>query len=157
MHVDEMSCARRKCATASRLTSRELLIIRRAKSRGLTFSPSPSISAGITFVGGLSATSICQLEVGTIRKANSSPDKVSERINPPFSLSLSLALILRLFLARFQRNCFLVLAFPRLIQLLDSLFSLLYRCFPSITIVHDNSCKAACEILNVPHCCSCKL
>lgn len=138
----------------SRLTSRELLIIRRAKSRGLTFSPSPSISAGITFVGGLSATSICQLEVGTIRKANSSPDKVSERINPPF---LSLTLILPLFLARFQRNCFLVLAFPRSIQLLDSLFSLVYRCFPSITIVHDNSCKAACEILNVPHCCSCKL
>lgn len=81
----------------------------------------------------------------------------SLRENQPPLLSLSLILILPLFLARFQRNCFLVLAFPRLIQLLDSLFSLLYRCFPSITIVHDNSCKAACEILNVLHCCSCKL
>lgn len=90
-----------------------------AQSRGggglpffLPRSPFP-ISAGITFVGGLSATSICRLEVGTIRKASSRTKSLREnRPSLPPLTTITLSLSLFRARARFWRNCFFVLAFP---------------------------------------------
>lgn len=114
-YVNRMTVrGREKCVTASR---REIDLARTsyhsprkaaaAAAASLFSSPFP-ISAGITFVGGLSATSICRLEVRTIRKASSRTKSLRENRPPLTTIPLSLFRAR----ARFWRNCFFVLAFP---------------------------------------------
>lgn len=98
-YVNRMTVrGREKCVTASR---REIDLARTsyhsprkaaaAAAASLFSSPFP-ISAGITFVGGLSATSICRLEVGTIRKASSRTKSLRENRPPLTTIPLSLSL-----------------------------------------------------------------